>query len=122
MGRDTFTFSVGFSLITHERQNSCKPGIWQYYVTFYYRRSCEAWYPQQSQQSLDIGQNSDGDISDFRISGQSLLNKHCHNFRTSNEIDMKLGPATELVKRNVKFDDDIMFTNYDVIVIFSMYG
>ena len=27
-------------------------------------------------QSPDIGQNSDGDISDFRISGQSLINRN----------------------------------------------
>ena len=35
---------------------------------------------------------------------------------------MKLGPVTELDKRNVKFDDSFMFANYDIIFIFSMYG
>ena len=35
---------------------------------------------------------------------------------------MKLGPATELDKRNVKFDDNFMFANYDITFIFSMYG
>ena len=34
---------------------------------------------------------------------------------------MKLRPATEFDKRNVKFDDNIMFANYDVIFIFLMY-
>ena len=42
-------------------------------------------------QSLDIGQNSDGGISDFRISGQSLIKENFHNYRTSDDIDMKLG-------------------------------
>ena len=39
---------------------------------------------------------------------------------------MKLGPVTELDKRNKttskKFDDDVMPENCDVIAIFSMYG
>ena len=35
-----------------------------------------------SPQSPDIGQNSDGGISDFRISGQSFINENCHNSRT----------------------------------------
>ena len=39
---------------------------------------------------------------------------------------MKLGPVTKLDKRNTgtskKFDDDVMLTNYDVIVFFSIYG
>ena len=32
-----------------------------------------------SPQSLDIGQNSDGRISNFWISGQSLIKSNCHN-------------------------------------------
>ena len=32
-----------------------------------------------SLQSPDIGQNSDGGISDFRIPGQSLTKRNCHN-------------------------------------------
>ena len=62
-----------------------------------------------SPQSPDIGQNSDRGISDFRISGQSLIKENCHNSRTSDDIDMKLGPVTKLDKRNKtaskKFDD-----------------
>ena len=53
-----------------------------------------------SPQSPDIGQNSDGGISDFRISGQSLIKENCHNSKTSDDIDMKLGPVTKLDKRN----------------------
>ena len=50
-------------------------------------------------QSLDIGQNSDKGITDFRISGQFLIKKYCHNSRTSDGIDIKLGPVTKLDKR-----------------------
>ena len=53
-----------------------------------------------SPQSSDIGQNSDGGISVFRISGQSLIKENCHNSRTRDDIDMKLGPVTKLDKRN----------------------
>ena len=35
-----------------------------------------------SPQSLDIGQNSDRDIPDFRISCQSFIKKNCQNSRT----------------------------------------
>ena len=76
-----------------------------------------------SPQSPDIEQNSDGGISNFRISGKSLMKENFHNSRTSNDIDMKLGPVPKLDKRRQKkFDDDIMSANYDVIVIFPIYG
>ena len=39
-------------------------------------------------------------ISYFRISAQSLLKENCHNSRTSDDIDMKLGPLTKIDKRN----------------------
>ena len=85
----------------------------------------EIFVPNLSQSSY-IGQNSDGGISDFRISGQSLIKENYHNSRTSDDIDMKLGPVTKLDKRNKttskKFDDDVMSENCDVIVIFSIYG
>ena len=39
---------------------------------------------------------------------------------------MKLGPATKLDNKNKitpsKIDDDVISTNYDAIVIFSIYG
>ena len=66
-------------------------------------------------QSPDIGQNSDGVISIFWISGQSPIKENFHNSRTSGDIDMKLGPVTKLDKRNKttskKFDDDVMSEN-----------
>ena len=58
--------------------------------------------------SPDNGQNSDRGISDFQVSGQYLMNEHCHNSR-NNDIDMELGPVTKLDKRNMetskRFDD-----------------
>ena len=69
-----------------------------------------------SPQSPDIGQNSDGGISDFRISSQSLIN---------DDTEMKLGPVTKLGKRNTatskKNGNDVMFTNCDVFIIFPIY-
>ena len=77
-------------------------------------------------QSPDIGQNPDGGISDFRISGQSLIKENCHNSRTSDDIYMKLGPVTKLDKINKKlskkFGNDVISENYDVTAIFSFYG
>ena len=76
-------------------------------------------------QSPDIGQNSDEGISGFRISGQSFIKENYHNFRTSEDIDMKLGPVTKLYKKNKitskKFDYNVMSKNYDVIMIFPIY-
>ena len=74
-------------------------------------------------QSPDIGQNSDGGISDFRISGQSLIKENCYNSRTSDDIDMKYGSVTKLDKRNKttskKFDDDVMSKNLTSLSFFQ---
>ena len=60
-----------------------------------------------------------GDISDFRISGPSLVKIKCHNFKTSNDIHMILGQVTWY---NVKkIGDNIMLKNWDAIVIFPLY-
>ena len=76
-------------------------------------------------QSPDIGQNSDGGISNFWIFGQSCVKENCHNSRNSDNIDIKPGPVTKLDKRNKttskKFDDDVMSENCEVIVIFPIY-
>ena len=78
-----------------------------------------------SPQSPDIGQNSDGGISDFQVSGQSLLKGNCHNSRTSDDTNLKLGPVTTFDKRNktksMRFDVDVMSENRDVIVTFPIY-
>ena len=74
----------------------------------------------------DIGQNSDGGISDFFNSGQSLLKGNCHNSRTSDDIEMKLKLVTKLDKRTKKksnkIDDDVMSEHCDVIVIFPIHN
>ena len=57
------------------------------------------FYIFSSPQSLDIGQNSDGGISNFQISSQSLLKENCSNSRKSDDIDMKLGTITKFDKR-----------------------
>ena len=43
-------------------------------------------------------------IYNFLVFGQSLINNNCHNSRTSNDIDMKLGPVdmTRHNKRNIE--------------------
>ena len=65
-------------------------------------------------------------ISDFLISGQSLIKENCYNSRTSDDIDIKLGPVTKIDKKNKAisktFDDDVISVNCDVIVIFRIYG
>ena len=54
------------------------------------------------------------------------MKTNCHNLRTSDDIDKKLGPETKLDKRNKtsakKFDNNVISENYDVIAIFPIYG
>ena len=82
-------------------------------------------------QSPDIGQNTNGGISNFLISGQFLINKNFSNSRTSSDVDIKVGPVTNLtretrqrqnLKKKKKIKDDIMSTNCDIIVIFPIYS
>ena len=76
--------------------------------------------------NLQIFGKTHGVISDFPISGRSFIKENCHNSRTSDDIDMKLGPVTKLDTRTKiplkKFDDGIMSENCDVSVIFSVYS
>ena len=55
-------------------------------------------------------------ISDFRISGQSLIKGNCHNSRTSGDIDMKFEPATKLDKRNKTTSKNLTMTSCPKIV------
>ena len=54
------------------------------------------------------------------------MNKNCSNLRTSNDVDIRLGPVTNLDKKEQgkinKFDDVVMSANSDVSVIFRIYG
>ena len=76
-------------------------------------------------QSPDIEQNSEGSISNFQTSGQSLIKVNCHNSRASDDVEMIFRPVTKLDKRNKatlrKFDDDVISFNCDTINIFSIY-
>ena len=73
-------------------------------------------------QFLDIVKNSNGGIPDTQISGQSLIKENCHNFRTSDDIDLKLGTVKKLDKRKKTKSKKIVSANSDVIVIFPIYG
>ena len=72
-----------------------------------------------------LGKNQTGvfPISGFLVN--PLLKENYHKFRTSNDIDMKLGPVTKLDKKNKitskKIDSDVMLASSDVIVIFHNY-
>ena len=76
-------------------------------------------------QSPDIGQNSDGGYSHFRISSKLFINENSHDSRTSHDIDVKVIPVTKRDKKNTatskNFDDNIMSANCDVIVLFPIY-
>ena len=54
------------------------------------------------------------------------MEENCHNSRTSDDIDMKCGPATKLDKRNKtkskKIEKDVTLENCDIIVNFLIYG
>ena len=79
-----------------------------------------------SPHSPDIGNNSDSSISNFRITGQSLLNENCQDFRTSNDIDQQLGPVLNLTsktrQRQKILNNDVISINCGVIVIFPIHG
>ena len=64
----------------------------------------------------DIRQNSVGGISNFRISGQSLIKENCHNSRTRDDIDMKLGPVTKPNKRNETTSKNLAIKSYRHII------
>ena len=56
----------------------------------------------------------------------SIFYKGKSNYRTGNDIGMKLGRVTKLKKNKhgnaKKFDDDKMFINCDIAVILSIHG
>ena len=71
-----------------------------------------------SPEVLDKNQNVSFPILGFLV--KSLINKYCHDSRTSNVIDMKLRPVTKEPRQNQKkIDDDVVTTKYDVINTFS---
>ena len=57
----------------------------------------------------------------LQILDKSCRNKHVRNSRTSNYIDMKLGPVTKLDERNTtsskKFDDDLVSVSFSQLMV-----
>ena len=53
------------------------------------------------------------------------MKENCHNSRTGDGIDMKLGSVTKRDQRNKttskRFDDGVMSTNCDITVIFFRF-
>ena len=86
------------------------------------RDICAKFGILNSSQSPDIGQNSREGISNFRISGQSLIKENCHNSRTSDDIDMKLGPVTKLDKKNKTPSKKLtMTTCWKIVMSLSLF-
>ena len=120
--------SCWFSLNNSETVKAVTLAFWN--IQYHFIRNVRAKFGiPYSPQSSDIGQNSDRGIFDFRISGQSLIQRNCHNSRTSDDVDMKLGSVTKRNKKNKTtskiFGDDVMSENCDVIAIFlicSQFG
>ena len=68
-------------------------------------------------------ENSDGDISYFRISGESPIKENSHDSRSSDDIDTKLRLVSKRDSRNkTTFDNYVMLTNFDVIFVFLSHG
>ena len=65
----------------------------------------------------DIGQNSDKGLSNNWNFGQSFINENYHNFRSSHDIDIKLGPVTKTNNRNEATLKKLMITSCQQIVM-----
>ena len=68
-------------------------------------------------QSPDIRQNSGGSICNFCVSGQPLNKENYHNSRTSDDIDMKLGPVTKTDNRKKAKSKSLTMTSCQLIVM-----
>ena len=90
-----------FSLNNSEKVKAVTLAFWSKQQNFNRDVRAKFGIPNLTQ-SPDTGQNSDGDISNFQISGQFLIKGNCHYSRASDDIEMKLGPVTKLDKRNKK--------------------
>ena len=63
-----------------------------------------------------------GVFPNFGFLIKSLIKENCHNAKTSDDIDMKLGPVTKLYKRNnTSKIFDVNLASCDVITPFSIY-
>ena len=73
-----------------------------------------------------LNKNKTGLFPISRFLVKTIRYKNCHNSRTSSDIDTKHGPVSKVDKRKTttskKIDDDVVSTNYDLIIIFSIDG
>ena len=88
----------------------------QHSVTFYWRHSCQMWYSQLPPVSRYCAKFRQS-ISDFPISGQSLIKEKCHNPRTKVILVWNLDQWLKLTTETKPHQK-----NCDVIVIFPIYG
>ena len=102
VGWDNFTL-CWFSLNNSEMLKWWNHDILQHFVRDIYAKFGIPNLPQ----SPDIGQNPDKGISNFWISGRSLIKVNCHNCRTSDDIDIKFGPVTKLDKRSKTTSENV---------------
>ena len=62
-------------------------------------------------------------MSDFWA---NCYKKSYQNSGTMDDIDINLRPVTKMGKKNTtkskKFDDEVVSVNYDIIIVFSIYG
>ena len=73
---------------------------------------------------IDIGQSSGRGISELWTSGEPLIKENFHNFGTSDDTNMKLGPINKIKKRkdSIKnIDDDVTSATCDVIILFTTF-
>ena len=68
-----------------------------------------------SLQILDKIQTRVFSVSRFLV--KSLINKNCHNYITSNDIDMKLGLVIKLDKRNITMTKNYNYNYNDVVSV-----
>ena len=72
-----------------------------------------------------LGKSQTGVFPNSRFLVKSLTKVNCHNFRTSDDTDIKLGTVTKLYKKKTtrkKHEDDVTSKNCDVNAIFSIYS
>ena len=62
------------------------------------------------------------DISDLQISDQPLTKENYRDSKTSNQIDMKLGPVTKFDKKNVETSENMTMTScWKILMSLSFY-
>ena len=83
---------------------------------------CVKYGIPHSPQSKNIEQNSDGCISNFRISGQSFIKENCYNSRTSDVLTWNFGPITKLdKKKKTASKKSIMTSGWKIVTFLSFF-